>query len=46
LIWIFRHRESIAENLLVIDDGKLAERYIKNWQEHDRHSEAYVEREG
>ena len=33
-----------AENLLVIRDKKLAERYIKNWQEHDRHSEVYVGR--
>jgi phosphatidylserine/phosphatidylglycerophosphate/cardiolipin synthase-like enzyme len=30
-----------AENLLVIHDKKLAERYIKNWQEHERHSEEY-----
>jgi phosphatidylserine/phosphatidylglycerophosphate/cardiolipin synthase-like enzyme len=29
------------ENLLVIHDKKLAERYIKNWQEHDKHSEVY-----
>jgi phosphatidylserine/phosphatidylglycerophosphate/cardiolipin synthase-like enzyme len=36
--------ESNAENLLVIRDRKLAERYIKNWQEHERHSEAYVGR--
>jgi len=27
-----------AENLLVIHDKKLAERYTKNWQEHERHS--------
>ncbi len=33
--------ESNAENLLVIRDRKLAERYIKNWQEHERHSEGY-----
>jgi phosphatidylserine/phosphatidylglycerophosphate/cardiolipin synthase-like enzyme len=33
-----------AENLLVIHDKKLAERYIKNWQEHERHSEVYVGR--
>ncbi len=33
--------ENNAENLLVIRDGKLAERYIKNWQEHGRHSEVY-----
>jgi phosphatidylserine/phosphatidylglycerophosphate/cardiolipin synthase-like enzyme len=33
--------ESNAENLLIIHDKKLAERYIKNWQEHERHSEAY-----
>jgi phosphatidylserine/phosphatidylglycerophosphate/cardiolipin synthase-like enzyme len=36
--------ENNAENLLVIHDKKLAERYIKNWQEHDRHSEVYVGR--
>jgi len=36
--------ENNAENLLVIRDNKLAERYIKNWQEHDRHSEVYVGR--
>jgi phosphatidylserine/phosphatidylglycerophosphate/cardiolipin synthase-like enzyme len=34
--------ESNAENLLVIRDKKLAERYIKNWQEHERHSEVYI----
>jgi phosphatidylserine/phosphatidylglycerophosphate/cardiolipin synthase-like enzyme len=33
-----------AENLLVIRDKKLAERYTKNWQEHERHSEVYVGR--
>ena len=33
-----------AENLLIIHDKKLAERYIKNWQEHDKHSEIYVGR--
>lgn len=36
--------ESNAENLLVIKDEKFAERYIRNWQEHDRHSEAYAGR--
>jgi len=30
-----------AENLLVIRDKKLAERYTENWQEHDRHSTVY-----
>jgi phosphatidylserine/phosphatidylglycerophosphate/cardiolipin synthase-like enzyme len=34
--------ENNAENLLVIRDKKLAERYIKNWQEHARHSEVYA----
>ena len=34
--------ENNAENLLVIHNKKLAERYIKNWQEHVRHSEDYV----
>lgn len=36
--------ENNAENLLAIRDRKLAERYIKNWQEHERHSEGYVGR--
>jgi len=36
--------EKNAENLLVIHDKKLAERYTKNWQEHERHSEVYVGR--
>jgi TonB family protein len=34
--------ENNAENLLVIRDKKLAERYIKNWQEHFQHSEVYI----
>ena len=38
--------ENNSENLLVIHDKKLAERYIKNWQEHERHSEVYVGRGG
>jgi len=33
--------EKNAENLLVIRDKKLAELYIKNWQEHEKHSEVY-----
>ena len=33
--------EKNAENLLVIRDRKLAERYIKNWEEHEKHSETY-----
>lgn len=37
--------ESNAENLLVIRDKKVAERYIKNWQEHAKHSEMYAGRE-
>ena len=36
--------ESNAENLLVIHDKKLAERYVKNWQEHAQHSEIYAGR--
>ena len=36
--------ENNAENLLVIHDKKLAERYTKNWQEHAQHSEGYVGR--
>lgn len=33
--------EKNAENLLVFRDKKLAEKYIKNWEEHGKHSEAY-----
>jgi phosphatidylserine/phosphatidylglycerophosphate/cardiolipin synthase-like enzyme len=36
--------EKNAENLLVIRDKKLAEQYIKNWKEHERHSEVYTGR--
>ena len=34
--------ENNAENLLIVHDKKLAERYTRNWQEHERHSEVYV----
>ena len=37
-----RAEENNAENLLVIHDRKLAERYMKNWDEHARHSEVYI----
>ncbi len=33
-----------AENLLVINDKKLASLYVKNWQKHERHSEVYAGR--
>jgi len=33
--------EKNAENLLIISDKKLAERYTKNWQDHAQHSEVY-----
>ena len=36
--------ENNAENLLIIHDKKLADLYTKNWQEHEKHSEEYVER--
>jgi phosphatidylserine/phosphatidylglycerophosphate/cardiolipin synthase-like enzyme len=36
--------ENNAENLLIIHDKKLAERYTGNWQEHERHSEGYAGR--
>jgi phosphatidylserine/phosphatidylglycerophosphate/cardiolipin synthase-like enzyme len=36
--------EKNAENLLVIKDKKLAERYTKNWQEHEKHSGVYERR--
>ena len=34
--------ENNAENLLVIHDKVVAERYTKNWEEHGKHSEVYV----
>ena len=33
--------ENNAENLLVIDDVQVAQKYTKNWQEHREHSLAY-----
>jgi len=36
--------EDNAENLLIIHDKKLTERYTKNWQEHAQHSEVYTVR--
>lgn len=36
--------ENNAENLLVIHDKKLAERYVENWKVHDQHSEVYAGR--
>ena len=36
--------ENNAENLLVTRDRELASLYMKNWQEHERHSEVYVGR--
>ena len=37
--------EKNAENLLVIRDKVLAEKYIANWKVHTGHSEAYKGRE-
>jgi phosphatidylserine/phosphatidylglycerophosphate/cardiolipin synthase-like enzyme len=37
--------ESNAENLVVIHDKKLADRYARNWLEHERHSEGDVGRD-
>ena len=36
--------EHNAENLLVIRDAALAEKYAANWHEHERHSEPYAGR--
>lgn len=33
--------ESNAENLLVINDSALAQKYLGNWHAHEQHSEAY-----
>jgi phosphatidylserine/phosphatidylglycerophosphate/cardiolipin synthase-like enzyme len=38
--------ESNAENLLVIHDSKLADRYVKNWQDHAQHSKVYTGKAG
>jgi phosphatidylserine/phosphatidylglycerophosphate/cardiolipin synthase-like enzyme len=37
--------ENNAENLLIIHDKILAERYTKNWEEHEKYSEVYAGRE-
>jgi phosphatidylserine/phosphatidylglycerophosphate/cardiolipin synthase-like enzyme len=34
--------EHNAENMLIIRDKKLAERYLDNWKEHEKHSEEYI----
>jgi phosphatidylserine/phosphatidylglycerophosphate/cardiolipin synthase-like enzyme len=34
--------EKNAENLLIIHDRKLAEKYVKNWLEHAQHSDVYI----
>ncbi len=34
--------EKNAENLLVINDAALADRYAENWRLHAQHSEAYT----
>jgi phosphatidylserine/phosphatidylglycerophosphate/cardiolipin synthase-like enzyme len=31
-----------AENLLIVHDRKLAEKYLENWLEHAQHSAPYV----
>lgn len=33
--------EKNAENVLIIKDAPTAEKYLKNWREHQEHSEAY-----
>lgn len=34
--------ERNAENLLIIKDKKLAQKYLRNWKEHAEHSEPYT----
>ena len=36
--------DKIAENLMVIKDKAFAEKFTKNWQEHEKHSEALTGR--
>jgi phosphatidylserine/phosphatidylglycerophosphate/cardiolipin synthase-like enzyme len=33
--------KSNAENLVIIESGSVAERYLNNWQKHRRHSQPY-----
>ena len=41
-IWLLRvAEEKNGENILVINDKALAEKYVQNWQEHTKHSENY-----
>ena len=35
-----------AENLLVIRDPQIAEKYMSNWQRHAAHAQEYVDRRG
>ncbi len=34
--------ERNAENLLIVHDRKLAEKYVNNWHEHAQHLKLYV----
>jgi phosphatidylserine/phosphatidylglycerophosphate/cardiolipin synthase-like enzyme len=36
--------ENNAENLLVVQDRKLADRHVKNWEDQARHSEVFGRR--
>jgi phosphatidylserine/phosphatidylglycerophosphate/cardiolipin synthase-like enzyme len=36
--------ESNAENMLILRDAKLADRYLSNWSDHKAHSEVYAGR--
>jgi phosphatidylserine/phosphatidylglycerophosphate/cardiolipin synthase-like enzyme len=36
--------KSNAENLVIIESGPIAEKYINNWQKHRRHSQPYQAR--
>ena len=36
--------DKIAENLMVIKDKAFAEKFTKNWQEHEKHSKAFTGR--
>ena len=37
--------KSNAENLVIIESGSVAEKYLNNWQKHRRHSQPYLSKD-
>ena len=34
--------KSNAENLVIIESGPVAEKYVRNWQKHRNHAQSYL----